>query len=77
MSIFFKMQQDDDGKKKVVDFLSREYGGVGLNVLEFIPESSILCGCRPSKKEELIQLLASRIARAEKPEAEQAILEAG
>ena len=76
MSIFFKMQQDDDGKKKVVDFLSREYGGVGLNVLEFIPESSILCGCEPTDKERLIEMLASRIARLEKPETENAIREA-
>jgi len=76
MSIFFNLRRDGEGKRKVVDYLSREYGGVGLDILEFVPENAILCSLGSMRREEIISLLAERIARVEKDASTQDITEA-
>ncbi len=66
MSIFFNLQRDSGGKKKVVDFLSREYGGVDIDLLDFIPDGAILLGLPSMSRKEVVRILSERIARYEK-----------
>ncbi|MFA4986156.1 MAG: PTS sugar transporter subunit IIA [Candidatus Brocadiia bacterium] len=65
MSIFFNMQRDEKGKEKVMDYIAGEYGGVGLNILEFVAENAVVCNTGPLDKASVVSLLTERIARNE------------